>query len=95
MNILDSMKDIVKHTSGLGVLDMVKIVGEKDAARVESIDTDKTVVLFGEMYGPIADLDTTIGLSRLQILRGYMDLHNGSTVSVVKEHRNTQMFQWN
>ena len=89
MNILDSMKDIVKHTSGLGVLDMVKIVGEKDTARVESIDTDKTVVLFGEMYGPIADLDTTIGLSRLQILRGYMDLHNGSTVSVVKEHRNT------
>ena len=29
MNILDSMKDIVKHTGGLGFLDMVKIVGEK------------------------------------------------------------------
>lgn len=87
MNILDSMKDIVKHTGGLGFLDMVKIVGEPSAARVESIDTDKTVVLFGEMYQPITDLDTTIGLSRLQILRGYMDLHSGSTVSVIKEQR--------
>ena len=87
MNILDSMKDIVKHTGGLGFLDMVKIVGETGTAKVESIDTDKTVVLFGEMYAPIADLDTTIGLSRLQILRGYMDLHSGSTVSVIKEQR--------
>lgn len=87
MNILDSMKDIVKHTSSLGFLDMVKIVGSTASAKIEAIDTDKTVVLFGEMYQPITDLDTTIGLSRLPILRGYMDLHAGSTVSVIKESR--------
>ena len=89
MNILDSMKDIVKHTGGLGFLDMVKIVGTAADAKIEAIDTDKTVVLFGEMYQPVTDLDTTIGLSRLPILRGYMDLHSGSTVSVIKEQRGT------
>lgn len=88
VNILDSMKDIVKHTSSLGFLDMVKIVGSSTEAKIESIDADKTVVVFGDMYQPITDLDTTVGLSRLAILKGYMDLHPKSTVSVVKEQRN-------
>lgn len=88
MKILDSMKDIVKHTGGLGFLDMVKIVGSAADAKVEAIDTDKTVVMYGELYQPIPDLDTTVGLSRLQILRGYMDLHADSDVSVIKESRN-------
>jgi hypothetical protein len=88
MNILDSMRDIVKHTSGLGFLDMVKIVGTTTDAKIEAIDPDKTVVIFGEMYQPITDIDSTIGLSRLAILKGYMDLNTESAVKVVKETRN-------
>ncbi len=88
VNILDSMKDIVKHTSSLGFLDMVKIVGTAADAKIESIDADKTVVVFGDMYQPITDLDTTVGLSRLAILKGYMELHAKSNVTIVKEQRN-------
>lgn len=87
MNILDSMKDIVKHTNSLGFLEMVKIVGTDQDAKIESIDADKTVVVFGELYQPITGIDTTVGLSRLGILKGFMDLHSDSKVEVVKEMR--------
>lgn len=87
MSILDSMKDIVKHTSSLGFIDMVKIVGSATEAKIEAIDADKTVVIFGDMYQPITDIDSTVGLSRLTVLKGYMDLHSNSTVDVVKELR--------
>lgn len=87
MNILDSLKDIVKHTSSLGFLEMVKLIGDPTTAKVESIDAEKTVVMFGELYQPIKDLDTTVGLSRLAVLKGFLDLHASSTVTVVKETR--------
>jgi hypothetical protein len=89
MSLIDSMKDIVKHTSSLGFLEMVKIVGTPTDAKIEAIDADKTVVVFGDMYQPINDIDTTVGLSRLGILRGFMDLHADSNVEVVKEMRGT------
>jgi hypothetical protein len=89
--LLDSLKDIVKHTSNLGFIDMVKIVGTASDAKIEAIDADKTVVIFGDMYQPIADIDTTVGLSRIGVLKGYIDfpLFSGgkSDVSIVKEMR--------
>jgi len=89
--LLDSFKDIVKHTAGLGFIDMVKIVGTVNDAKIEAIDADKTVVIFGSMYQPIAGIDTTVGLSHIAVLKGYMDfpLFSGdkATTSIVTELR--------
>jgi len=90
--LLDSFKDIVKHTAGLGFIDMVKLVGTKTDAKVEAIDADKTVVIFGSMYQPIEGIDTTVGLSQIAVLKGYMDfpLFSGdkSSTTIVTELRN-------
>lgn len=93
--ILDSMKDIVKHTSSLGFIDMVKIVGTGADAKIEAIDADKTVVVFGQMYQPIPDLDKTVGLSRMAILKGYLDFppyadKDKASVDIVSEVRNNE-----
>lgn len=92
MNILDSLKDIAKHTSNLGFIDMVKIVGSATDAKIEAIDADKTVVVFGDMYQPISGLSSTVGLSRIPILKGYMGFPEFATdkasISVVTESRN-------
>jgi hypothetical protein len=85
MTILDSFKDIVKHTAGLGFIEMVKVIGSDKEAKIEAIDADKTVVIFGDMYQPITDINTTIGLSRLAVLKGNMEIHSESTIEVVKE----------
>ena len=87
--LLDALKDIVKHTHSLGFVDMVKFIGTATDAKIEAIDVDKTVVLYGEMYQPIKDIQGTVGLSRLAQLKGFMDLHDKSTVSVVSEMRGT------
>ncbi len=87
--IIDALKDIVKHTHSLGFIEMVKFVGTATEAKIEAIDADKTVVLYGEMYQPIADVQATVGLSRLAQLKGFIDLHDKSTVTVENEVRAT------
>jgi len=87
--LLDSLKDIVKHTHSLGFIEMVKFVGTAADAKIEAIDADKTVVLYGEMYQPLKDIQATVGLSRMAQLKGFIDLHDKSTVSVDSEMRGT------
>ena len=85
MTILDSMKDIVKHTHSLGFIEMVKIVGSDKDAKIEAIDADKTVVIFGTMYQPMQGITSTVGLSRIPILKGFMDwsVFSSDTAKVV------------
>jgi hypothetical protein len=85
--LLDSLKDIVKHTHSLGFIEMVKFVGSSTEAKIEAIDADKTVVLYGEMYQPIKDIETTTGMSMLAQLKGFIDLHDKSAVTVETEVR--------
>lgn len=90
--LLDSLKDIVKHTSGLGFIEMVKLIGTTTDAKIETIDADKTVVIFGSMYQPIAGIETTVGLSRMGVLKGFVDFSSfagdKSVVNIVQEMRN-------
>lgn len=88
MALLDSLKDIIKHTASLGFIDMVKVIGTSDDMRIETKDTDNTVIIYGNMYQPVAGLESTIGLSRLSILKGYIGMHEGSTVNITTEVRN-------
>jgi hypothetical protein len=91
MTLLDALKDIIKHTSSLGFIEMCKVVGTTTDAKIEAIDADKTVVIFGSMYQPITGIDTTVGLSRLAVLKGYIDFPLFSdpkaNVSVITETR--------
>jgi hypothetical protein len=85
--LLDQFKDIVKHTHQLGFIEMVKVVGTGTEAKIEAIDADKTVVVYGDMYQPIKDIESTVGLSRMAQLKGFINLHDGSVVSVISENR--------
>lgn len=70
----EQLRDILKHTHGLPFIDSVKIIGEDGGIRIESIDEDQTVVLFGKLKKNIEQLDGhTIGLSRMGILSGYLN----------------------
>lgn len=88
MALIDQFKDIIKHTASLGIIDMVKVLGTPAAAKIETKDVDNTVIIYGDMAQPIDDINSTIGLSRLTVLKGLMSMHEGSTVSMVIEQRN-------
>jgi hypothetical protein len=85
--LLDSLRDIIKHTYGLGFIDMVKLIGTDKDAKIEAMDADKTVVIFGELYQPIKGIETTVGFSRMAFLKGFIDLHEGSDLTIVNETR--------
>jgi hypothetical protein len=70
---LDNFLDIIKHTSGLGFIEMVKLTGTNTDVKLEAMDDDRTVVVNATLKNPIDGLDGTIGLSRLGILSGYLN----------------------
>jgi len=85
--LLDAFKDIIKHTSSLGFIEMVKVIGTSATTKFETKDVDNTVIIFGEMYQPIPGIDSTLGLSRLAVLKGYISMHEGSDVNISTEQR--------
>ncbi len=41
----DHLQDIVQHTHGLGVIDLVKIVGTTSETNLEAISEDRSVIV--------------------------------------------------
>ena len=93
MAIKDILKDVLKHTHGLGIFEMVKITGDVEKTTVETVDADKTVIFKGETHNPYPEfVDATVGLSRMQVLDGYLKYPgfdgDGSDVKVNTQERN-------
>lgn len=93
VSIRDILKDIVKHTHGLGIFDMVKITGSDKETVVETVNSDKTVIFKGRTLAPVSDFsEATVGLSRMSVLHGYLQYPGfddaGAEVSVVTQERN-------
>lgn len=86
--LLDALKDIVKHTHSLGFIEMVKVIGTATDLKIETKDADNTVIIYGSINNPVPGLDSTIGLSRMGLLKGVIGMHDKSTVTLVKETRN-------
>jgi len=91
--IKDILKDVLKHTHGLGIFEMVKINGALDSTNIETVDPDKVVILKGKTVTPVADFtDATVGLSRMGVLQGYLNYpgfdDEDATVQIVKQDRN-------
>ncbi len=92
-HIKNVLKDILKHTHGLGIFEMVKISGTTELTEVETVDADKTVIFKGHTVNPVPDfVDATVGLSRMGVLNGYLNYpgfdDENATVKVVKQDRN-------
>ena len=93
MVIKDIFKDILKHTHGLGIFEMVKITGALESTEIETVDADKTVIFKGQTHEPVVDfVDSTIGLSRMGVLQGYLQYpgfdDETAKVEVIKQDRN-------
>lgn len=91
--IKDTLKDVIKHTHGLGIFEMVKITGTAEATSVETVDAEKTVIFKGTTVNPVPDfVDNTVGLSRMSVLDGYLKYPgfdaDDATVAVKTQERN-------
>jgi hypothetical protein len=92
-HIKDILKDVLKHTHGLGIFEMVKITGDLEQTEIQTVDPEKTVIFKGKTVNPVPDfVDATLGLSRMGVLQGYLNYpgfdNEDATVEVVKQERN-------
>jgi len=87
--LLDALRDIVKHTHSLGFIEMVKVIGTSTDLKIETKDDNNTVIIYGNMYQPVKDLESTVGLSQMGVLKGFITMMPEKTnLSVSKEQRN-------
>ena len=67
----DILQDIVKHTHGLGFLDLVKITGTDTETAIDSMAEDRSVILQGSFHKPQSEMTGTFGMPQLNKL----DIH--------------------
>ncbi len=93
MSVLSEVfADILAHTHGLGFVEMAKITSDDNETKIEAMDEDKTVVIYGKLASPLAELKGTVGLSRMAVLNGYLKFppysEDGAKVEVETQTRN-------
>jgi hypothetical protein len=70
----DHLLDIVQHTHGLGVIDLVKIVGTENETILEAIAENRSVILQAKFKGPIAEFVGTFGMPNLGKLNTVLNI---------------------
>jgi hypothetical protein len=73
--MIDYLKDIVQHTYGLGVINMIKITGDKTSTSINAFDqATKTVVLNADFKAPVAEFVGVFGMPNLDRLNTILNL---------------------
>ena len=95
-HIKNILKDVLKHTHGLGIFEMVKITGDLEKTEIQTVDPEKTVIFKGKTVNPVPDFaDATLGLSRMGVLQGYLQYpgfdSEDATVQVETQDRNGEV----
>jgi hypothetical protein len=70
----DHLLDIVQHTHGLGVIDLVKITGTDQETILDAIAEDRSVVLKAKFKGVVADFVGTFGMPNLSKLNTILNI---------------------
>jgi hypothetical protein len=73
--MFDHLKDIVQHTYGLGVINMLKVTGTDQTTVINAFDqATKTVVLNAEFNAPIAEFVGVFGMPNLDRLNTILSI---------------------
>ena len=87
----DHLQDIVQHTHGLGVIDLVKIVGTDAETSLEAIAEDRTVIVQAKFKGVVADFIGTFGmpnLGKLNTILNIPEYREDADIAVTRQDRN-------
>jgi hypothetical protein len=69
----DILKDLVTHTYALKCVEFVKVTGSEDETKIETVATDKSLIIIGHTKEPCIDLTGTVGMQELNKLNLLLD----------------------
>jgi len=81
----DNLQDLIKYTHGLGVIDLIKVIGTDTDTKISALSEDRTVVVEGVMHQPVAEFIGTFGmpnLGKLQTILGFDDYDEHAKITV-------------
>lgn len=89
----DHLLDLIQHTHGLGVIELIKIVGTDKETQISAMAENKSVVVTGTFKQPIADFIGTFGmpnLGKLKTILGFEEYDEHSKISVTHTKRDNE-----
>ena len=72
--MLDLLKDIISHTHNLGFLDTVKITGDDESTKIDSMADDRSVIMYAEVAAPVLEMQGVFGMPQLNKLKLHLSL---------------------
>ena len=86
----DNLLDLIQHTHGLGVIDLIKVVGTDTETNISAVAEYKSVVVNAKFKNPIADFIGTFGmpqLSKLKTIVSFDDYDDTSIINVTRVNK--------
>lgn len=86
----DNLQDLIQHTFGLGVIELVKVVGTDKETQITAIAEDKSVIVSGTFKNPIIDFNGTFGmpnLSKLKTILGFDEYDDQAVINVTTQNK--------
>lgn len=87
----DYLQDLILHTHGLGVIDLIKIAGTDKETTISAISDDKSVIVQGTFKNPISDFIGVFGmpnLGKLKTIIGFDEYDDNAKISVSTSNKN-------
>lgn len=86
----DNLKDLIDHTYGLGVIELIKVTGTDTETQINAIAEDKSVIVSGTFKAPISDFKGVFGmpnLSKLKTIIGFDEYDENAKINVTTTQR--------
>ena len=83
----DNLQDLIQYTYGLGVIELVKVVGTDKQTTISAIAEDKSVIVEGVFKTPLNDFTGTFGmpnLAKLKTILSFEEYDEHSKINVTQ-----------
>ena len=84
----DYLLDLIQHTYGLGVVELVKIEGSDTETKVAAYAEDKSVIVTGTFKNPIDGFQGTFGMPNLSKLKTILSFDDYDDQAIINVTRN-------
>lgn len=85
----DNLNDIVGHTSQLGFIDLIKVVGTDKQTVIAALAEDRSVMVSGKIKVPMLEFVGTFGmpnLPKLKTILGFDEYDEHATLKVISDN---------
>jgi hypothetical protein len=87
----DYLKDIVQHTHGLGIIELVKVTGDTNITTIEAVAEDRSVIVQAQFKNPVPEFIGLFGmpnLSKLNTILNIPEYSENAKLSINHQERN-------